>query len=94
MSEPEVSAGEEAADGDADAFFQHDDDPFNDPFFQVGALRMPRHGHMKYLSRNDCLPCWLMLMSACHTLNKGRLTAAGRCRGAAGRQARGRSCQA
>ncbi len=34
ISDPEVSDGE--PDGAAgDPFFQHDDDPFNDPFFQV-----------------------------------------------------------
>jgi hypothetical protein len=37
VSEPDVSGDEAAGRGNADAFFQHDDDPFNDPFFQVGA---------------------------------------------------------
>lgn len=32
ISDPEVSDGDAQRD---DPFFQHDDDPFNDPFFQV-----------------------------------------------------------
>ncbi len=34
ISEPEVSDGEEGGNG-GDPFFQHDNDPFNDPFFKV-----------------------------------------------------------
>lgn len=36
ISEPEGPSGsEDEADGAKDPFFQHEDDPFNDPFFQV-----------------------------------------------------------
>lgn len=40
ISEPDAPSGSEDGDGGArDPFFQHDDDPFSDPFFQVRLIR-------------------------------------------------------
>ena len=40
ISEPDAPSGSEEGDGGSrDPFFQHDDDPFSDPFFQVRLMR-------------------------------------------------------